>query len=56
MDSFSLVYKGFIGGLGIVGLMLISGFNAYLRVYWILRNGATLGGYKKGCKGVGTLN
>ena len=26
--------------------MLISGFNAYLRVYWILRKGATSGGYK----------
>ena len=32
--------------------MLISGFNAYLRVHWILRNGATLGGHKKGCKGL----
>ena len=29
-----------------MGLMLIAGFNAYLRVYWILRKGATSGGYK----------
>ena len=32
-----------------MGLMLISGFNADLRVYWILRKGATSRGYKKGC-------
>ena len=55
IDSFRICWYnyGFIGGLGTDGETnvrggggnptLISGFNAYLRVYWILNTGNTLG-------------